>query len=188
MVQISLCLLCFLAVNAQEAIKPDFSLPQEEWMGHRLAIWSNGFHIRQGERTNTSLRVFDRTGTLAFEVSLTKSGMPDTTFDDVLRLKDGSLIAAVRTYGKDIQSQLVFIDAHGQIASTQRLTPFRPMRLWLEPSGKIAVLGRLSQSDDLMDTEPERANSSSVLTKMAAARCECSPQRRPDSCYRCPPR
>jgi hypothetical protein len=151
MVRTFLCLFCFLAANAQETIKPEFSLPPEEWNGQRLAIWSNGFHIRHGERTNTSLRVFGRTGALAFEVDLAKSGFPDTTIDDVLRLDDGSLIAAVRTYEKEIQSLLLFVNPQGQIASTQRLTPFRPMRLWLETSGQIAMLGRVSPSDDPMD-------------------------------------
>jgi hypothetical protein len=87
-------------------------------------------------------------------VDLAKNILPDTTIDDVLRLDDGSLIAALRTYDKDVQSLLVFINSQGQIASTQRVTPFRPMRLWLEPSGQIAMMGRVSPSDDLMDPAP----------------------------------
>jgi hypothetical protein len=154
MVRTLLCFLCFLAANAQETIQSEFSLPQEEWNGQRLAIWSNGFHIRHGERTHTSLRVFDRNGTLAFEVDLAKNILPDTTIDDVLRLDDGSLIAAVRTYDKEVESLLVFVNSQGQIASTQRVTPFRPMRLWLESSGQIVMIGRVSPSDDLTDSAP----------------------------------
>jgi hypothetical protein len=153
MVRTFLCLFCFLAANAQETVKPEFSLTREEWRG-RLAIRSNGWLIRHGERTHTSLRVSDRTGTLAFEVDLAKNILPDTTIDDVLRLDDGSLITAVRTYDKDVQSLLLFINPQGQIASTQRLTPFRPMRLWLEAGGQIAMIGRVSPSDDLMDPAP----------------------------------
>jgi hypothetical protein len=155
MVRTFLCLLCFLAANAQETAKPEFSLPQEEYFGHHLAIWSNGFQIRRGERIKTSLRVFDRTGSLSFEAVLANANLTDTTIDDVLRLDDGSLIAAVRSYDKDVQSLLLFISPQGQITSTQRLTPFRPMRLWSEANGQIAMIGRVSPSDDLTDPRPE---------------------------------
>lgn len=154
MIRTFLCLFCFLAANAQETVKPEFSLPQQEWSGQRLAIWSNGFQIRHGERANTSLRVFDRTGAMAFEVDLAKSGLPDTTIDDVLRLNDGSLIAAVRTYDRAVQSLLLFVNAQGQIHSTQRLAPFRPMRLWLEANGRIAMIGHVSPSDNPADATP----------------------------------
>jgi hypothetical protein len=90
-------LFCLLAANAQETVKPDFSLPQEEWVAQRLALWSDGFLIRRGERINTSLRVFDRTGAKSLVVGLANKIPSDTTIDDVLRLDGGSLIAAVRT-------------------------------------------------------------------------------------------
>ena len=79
MVRTFLCLLCFVAANAQETVKPEFSLPQEEYFNHHLAIFSNGFQIRRGERTNTSLRVFDRTGSLSFEAVLANANLTDTT-------------------------------------------------------------------------------------------------------------
>jgi hypothetical protein len=154
-VRIFLYLSCLLAANAQETVKPDFSLPQEEWVAQRLAIWSNGFLVRRGERIHTSLRVFDRKGAMSFVVGVANRISIDTTIDDVLRLDGGSLIAAVRTYDKDIQSLLVFINSQGEITSTQRVTPFRPMRIWLEPGGQIAMIGRVSPSDDLTDPAPE---------------------------------
>jgi hypothetical protein len=159
MMRIILCLFCCLAATAQETVKPDFALPQREWVGQRLAIWRSGFLIRRGELTHTSLRVFDRAGALSVEVDLAKRISLDTTIDDVVRLADGSLVAAVRAYNynsdKDVESLLVSINSQGQITATQPLTPFRPLRLWLEASGKIAMVGRVSPSDALADPTPE---------------------------------